>query len=192
MVNLLATLGLATVEAAGELKPNKYDGVVERSALVYSESKDQISHVITYKVTEGTATGGTKDEWFNFGNNPLDANGQHTTDPEAVVSFTPTWSEQNQSFYKKRLIDLGVPEDVVNAGGVSVGDLVGIPCTFGVSERNGFRNISFAEKRDVPQNFAPQATDLSQAATQQPMVQQPQPTPNVSQIPNPQNLGGLV
>lgn len=148
-MNLLAQLGLDSVSAdPNDIPDNKYDGHVLKDEMVIAKNSNTVSHVITYKVSDGDFKGAERAEWFRFGTDPVDVNGQPTEDPAAIANYTKTASEQNLQWYKKRLIDLGVSEDDINSGAFTVGSLSGIPVTFGVKRNGNYVNVNFVERRD--------------------------------------------
>lgn len=141
-MSLLGTLGLDKVEGdPNNLPDGKYRGVVSRSE--YVEKKDgTLSHVITYKVTDPSSPrkGAEKAEWFNLGKDVV----RDDSPAKKITGFTPTMSEAAKPWYKKRFLDLGIPEDRINE--IDVADLVGVEVDFGVKTKDGFSNINFAQK----------------------------------------------
>ena len=95
----------------------------------------------------------------------MDINGQPTTDPAQVANYTRTATDANLSWYKKRLIDLGVSADDINAGNFQVGSLKSIPVTFGVKKNGDFANINFVERRDSGPVATAQTLPTSAPAT---------------------------
>ena len=157
---LTQQLGLNEVAADPNALPDgKYDGVVTKSVLVYVDSKDTLSHVITYKVTEGDRKGAQKDEWFTIGKEPRLKDGstpaKGEVNPNDLASLTPTMSEAAKPWYKKRYTDLGFAEADVDNGSVGITDLVGILVTFGVKKKDGYTNINFVEVRGAVTESAP-------------------------------------
>lgn len=148
---LMASLGLDAVEADPNALPDgKYGCVIFKSEYVKHKAKgskgdapkDHISHVITYKVNDGgTKNGIEKQEWFLIGREITDATG-------SVTGFESLMTEKQKPWYKKRLVDLGVPEAEVSS--LDVTTLTGRPVTMGIRHKDGFENISFVELREVP------------------------------------------
>ena len=139
-MSLMGTLGLENVEADPNAIPDgKYAGEVFKDEYVYVASKDEVSHVFTYRVTEGEHKGAQRTEWFLLGKNPQrDDNGN-------IVSLDVTMDDTKRRWYKKRFVDLGVPEAQVP--NVKPGDQVGKKINFGVKRNNGYINVNFVELR---------------------------------------------
>lgn len=147
-MNLLSSLGLESVEAdPNHIPDNRYNGIVARSELVVAKNKGTLNHVITYKITEGDRTGAEKAEWFKLGDNAVTAEGNPAEKASEVASYTPSMTEQAKPWYKKRWVDLGVPEDQV--GKVDFDVLVGTKVTFGIKTKDGYSNINFVERREA-------------------------------------------
>ncbi len=140
-MSLSSSLGLSNVEADPNSIPDgRYEGKVLRSQYVHVPKSNTVSHVITYQVTSGDHKGASRDEWFRLGTGP-----QFAEDGKTIVGLDEfTMSDQQKSWYKKRFLDLGVPEDKVDS--VEPGDLVGIPVAFGVKRNGEYVNVNFAEK----------------------------------------------
>lgn len=154
MGNILhQSLGLDKVEGdLNALPDGAYDGEVFKSVLVYVDSKDTISHVITYKVSDGDYKGRQRDEWFTLGREPRLKDGSTPTKGEVPLedlgSFTPTMSEQAKPWYKKRHLDLGFTEDQF-AEGIHPSELTGKPVTFRVKTKDGYSNVNSVWRRDT-------------------------------------------
>ncbi len=148
MNNLLAGLGLGNVEADPNAVPDgRYDGVVHTSQYVLSEARNTVAHAIGYKVTEGDYHGMTPASQYTvLGTDPKDANGNFPSKVSEIVSYTPTMTETAKQWYKKAYVDLGIPEQDIEATSPEM--LVGIPVTFGVKKNGQYRNINFVERRD--------------------------------------------
>lgn len=145
MSNLMGSLGLDEVEADPNALPDgRWVGEVVRSAYVFTKSKNSIAHVITYRITEGERKGAERQEWFTIGVDPVFADG-HDGDANYVTSVTPTQTEQNKQWYKKRFVDLGIPEDEVTS--TDIASLVGKSVYFGTKRKDGYININFVELR---------------------------------------------
>ena len=159
---LMASLGLDSVEADPNALPDgKYPATVFKSEYVNHKAKgakdgapkDHVSHVITYKVTEGDRKGAEKQEWFPICkiDEPAAEGEEHVFGAKIVDGkprVTPTMPETTKPWYKKRLMDLGVPENEVAT--LNVESLVGLPVVMGIKKNNGFVNISFIELRQTP------------------------------------------
>lgn len=159
-MNLLSSLGLESVEAdPNHIPDNRYNGEVLRSELVVAKNKGTLNHVITYKITEGEYVGREKAEWFKLGDDAVTSEGTPAEKADQVASYTPSMSESAKPWYKKRWVDLGVPEDQV--GKVDFDVLVGTKVTFGVKSKDGYSNINFVETRE--------ATAAEQADVPQPL-----------------------
>lgn len=164
----MGSLGLENVEADPNAIPDgKYDGVVFKSEYVLSETKDTVSHVITYKVTDGDHNGAQRQEWFQIGKAPRTATGEFPKNASEIAAYEGVMTENNKTWYKKRFVDLGIPEDQVHLTPVEA--LVGKTVTFGVKRNQGFININFVELRDASTTSQPQGmTVMPQSLGAQP------------------------
>lgn len=146
-MSLLGSLGLDDVSAdPNDVPVGKYDGEIIRSEYVLQEEKDQLSHAITYKVTEGDQAGAQKQQWYTLYSNPRNAEGNFPEKVEDIKAAKPALSDKQKSWYKKLYVDLkGIPEEEVSKQ--EPGVLVGAKVTFGVALRNGYKNINFVEPR---------------------------------------------
>lgn len=136
-MSLMGSLGLDSVEAdPNAIADGTYKAVVFKSEYVVSK-KDDVFHVITYKVIDGPRKGAQKAEWFKLGTDPV-----REGPGNVLVGMTPTMTEQAKPWYKKRWVDLGVPEAEVATADPS--RLVGINVDFGVKTKDGYQNITFA------------------------------------------------
>lgn len=155
MTNILhQSLGLNAVAGdPNNLPDGRYDGKVAKESLIYVDSKDTLSHVIQYQVTDGEKKGGTKDEWFTLATQPRLKDGSRPAKGEVDIttigSLEPSMSDQAKDWYKKRYLDLGFTSEEVDSNSVEIGALVGLPVTFGVKRKDGYVNINFVEKREV-------------------------------------------
>lgn len=155
MTGLMGALGLNNVSAdPNDIPDGKYDGVIYESQYVLHKKNGEVrvSHVTTFKVTDGDYNGAQRQKWDTIGVNPLNAQGQPAEKVEEIASFTPAQSEQQKQWYKKFLQDMGI-HDFDNA---KPEDLVGKEVTFGVKTNNGFKNVNFQELRS-PSTPAPVA-----------------------------------
>lgn len=147
MSNLMDSLDLGSVEADTNALPDgRWAGEVMASRYVHVKKDNSIAHVITYIVTEGERKGAQRQEWFKIGKDPVFEEG-HDGDANFVVSLTPTMTDQQKPWYKKRFVDLGVPEEDVPS--TKPEDLVGRQVTFGTKKNGEYINVSFVELRDV-------------------------------------------
>lgn len=178
-MNLMASLGLDQVSGnPNEIADNTYDGIVEKDELVYVAKTNSINHAITYKVTEGTFAGKTKSVFVRFGTNPVDANGQATTDPNAVAGFDNTMSDDNRNYYKADLLALGVPVQVIDSGQFQIGSLKDTPCTFTLKTKDGYQNVYNVKRRTLQPTAQPGTLPQSQpAANSVPQAAQTQAQP---------------
>lgn len=172
MVNLLASLGLGDVSAdVNSLPDNRYAGIVSRSEYVVVPAKNNkpatLSHVITYKVTDGDMKGREKAEWFRLGIDPVDANGNVPERASEVTSYTPTMTDNAKTWYKKRWVDCGVPEEAIPGADLNL--LVGKPIIFGTKTENGYSNVKYVEKRSLTAMETP--TSLGSTPTDAPVGQ---------------------
>lgn len=170
MSNILhQTLGLGNVDAdVNNLPDGRYDGKVKSSQYVYVDSKDTLSHVISYEVTEGEYKGRNKDEWFMLAREPRKADGsapdKGKVDISEIATLTPAMSDNAKPWYKKRHLDLGVPEQAFDAG-INIATLEGRPVTFGVKRKDGYVNINFVESREVDTTNGPVALNTGESVT---------------------------
>lgn len=148
-MSLISSLGLDAVTGdVNDLPVGKYDGKVARSEFVLTESKKQVSHVITYKVTEGDYTGAEKQVWYNLYGEIVDAEGNFPANVESIKGGKPLMTDNNKRWYKKLLMDLtGCSEE--QAGQVTPEQLLEKEVTFGVAEKNGYKNVNFVERRNA-------------------------------------------
>lgn len=153
-MSLMGTLGLDSVEADPNFLPDgPYKGEVYKSEYFVTKS-DVINHVITYRVVDGPRKGVQKQEWFALGTNPV-----YSDDPShTLVNMTPTMSEAAKAWYKKRHVDLGIPEAEVSQKEPK--DLIGIPVNFTIKTKDGYHNIGSVTKRDAPAAGAAMAAAL--------------------------------
>ena len=100
-----------------------------------SKDPEQVSIVFDYLLGE---EGKRKSEWFRL---PKDASAP--TDKEL----------QSLSFYKTRLLSLGVPREEINAVGAD--DLIGRTGTLQVFTKNGYQNIKNVKVGEVEAAPAP-------------------------------------
>lgn len=145
-MSLIGSLGLDAVEAdPNYLADGAYPGEVFKSEYVIREKdgEETVNHVITYRVTEGDRKGAQKAEWFRLGKDPV-----REGPANELVGMTPTMTEQAKTWYKKRLVDLGIPEEEIAT--LVPQTLVGIPVDFGVKTKNGYTNVSFVSRREIP------------------------------------------
>lgn len=151
-MSLIGSLGLDAVESDPNALPDgKWAGEIFKSEYVYHKAKnapkdapkDHVSHVITYRVTEGERKGSERQEWYPICRvDEVDANNQ-------PVKTTPTMPEQQKSWYKKRLEDLGVAPEAIST--LTPESLVGKKVTFGTKKNGAYINISFVELREAPE-----------------------------------------
>lgn len=155
-MSLISSLGLDAVTAdVNDIPVGKYDGKVLKSEFVLVEERKQVSHVVTYQVTDGEFKGSQKQVWYNLYGDIVDAEGNFPKTPEEIKGGKPLMTDNNKRWYKKLLMDLtGVSEE--QAGNVLPEHLVGKEVTFGVAERNGYKNVNFVELRQT----APEAVSM--------------------------------
>lgn len=155
---LLGSLGLNDVESdPNYVPPGTYDAVVYSSDLVHVKSKNTVSHVITYKITDGDYKDKRQSKFHELGVNPdLDENGK-------VIAFTPTQTATNKQWHKKNFVDLGVPEAQVASTPISA--LVGRECTITLTKNGAFTNIAGVGTRGntVPQSVPTAAVVAGEA-----------------------------
>lgn len=148
-MNLLSTLGLNEVSAdPNEIPDGKYDGDIFKSEYVVNKDGSKVSHVITFRVTEGEHKGAQRQQWYTIGTDLKDANGNPATKVDEIAAYVPAMSEQSKSYYKKLWLDLGTPEHLVNSNQIQPADLIGKQVTFGVKKNGQFVNVNFVELRE--------------------------------------------
>ena len=146
-MSLITSLGLGAVSGdPNDLPVGKYDGIVSESSYVLSKDKDKVSHVVTYKVTEGDRSGGTKQVWYDLFTKVRNAQGEFPEKIEDIVAGDPAMTDQNKNWYKKNIMDVTgcTPEQADN---MEPEGWLNKPVTFGIAERNGYKNVSFVEGR---------------------------------------------
>lgn len=155
MNDLLGTLGLGKVEAdPNNLPEGRYEGTVTRSQMVLVKSKKEIAHAISYTVESGQFKGATRQEFFTYGTTDSE-----TADERPLKNYEATMGETRKSWYKKRLVDLGISQAKVDSGDFEVKDLVGTKVVFGVKHSGQYINVSFAEKRNTTAGAVPLSTE---------------------------------
>ena len=120
-MGFLNDLGLENVEAdPNHIADGKYRAFVFNSEV--RTKKDQTdSLVLTYKIApEQKHSGQQQQEWFDL--KPTGDN-----------------AELKKSFFKKRLLSLGVPE--AQFANLNPGDLIGIEVGMTIVHRNGYQNV---------------------------------------------------
>ena len=135
-MSIFESLGLDKVESDPNALPDgKWAGEVFKSE--YVEKKDGgVSHVITYRVTDGERKGAQRQEWWNLGNGSKKNEAGHIVGIE-----TPTMTENQKPWYKKRFEDLGETADVHPSV------LVGKKVFFGTKKNGSYINVNFVELR---------------------------------------------
>src|SRR5699024_9008844 len=152
-MSLLGNLGLDQVDSnPDDLPDGVWAGKVHDSKIITTK-KGNVTHMIDYMVTQGEKAGTRKAEWFTHGTPQYDDNGN-------LVGVTPTMTDNAKSWYKKRLIELGVPENQISS--LQVEDLIGREVMFGTKRNGQYVNVSFARL----QNPAQQAQSVQQQAPQ--------------------------
>ncbi len=154
MPGVFSTLGLDEIEADPNFLPDgKWAGEVVREDYVFVKSKNEVSHVLTYRVTEGVEPdspwlGRERTEWFTLGTGP------EYDDKGSIIGITTaTMTQKQRPWYKKRLLDLGIPESE-QTDDYRPGPLVGRKITFGTKKNGAYVNINFVELRgDDAVNF---------------------------------------
>jgi hypothetical protein len=177
MGKLMQSLGFSEVSSSvNEVPDGKYDAVVTTSEWFFNKAKDSVAHVITYKVdsTDPATKGKQKQEYFNLGTEPRDAEGNWTEDEETLTHYNNTQTPMNKQFHKKRFVDLladNNPESrkaieaAVDAGNIDVASLVGVKCVVNIKTKEGFQNVAGAWKRDGNATSAPVAQSLGEGTT---------------------------
>ena len=141
-MNLSQSLGLQDVEAnVNHLPPGRYSGIVKDSKYVRTgPDKSKVAHVLTYQVVDGDQKGKQPAEFFGLGDQVV------ADDQGNITSYNPTMLDSQKPWYKKRQMDLGIPEDRIST--YDVAELIGKPVTFGIKHNDGYVNVSFVELRD--------------------------------------------
>lgn len=162
-MDILGTLGLDGVSPDPDDVPvGTYDAVVFASEFVLSKNKDSIAHVITFKVDGGERDGAKPRQWNTLGSKPRNAAGEFPAKVEDVVTYDPTMSDKQKSYYKKTWVDCGIPED--QAGRLAPEALVGKAVDLRVYTSNGYKNVAVNGPRTVEAG-AGTATPNAEGAT---------------------------
>lgn len=202
MGKLMQSLGLGDISAnVNEVPDGKYDAIVTASEWFFNEGKDTVSHTITYKIdsNDPATKGKSKQEFFNLGKEPRDANGVFTKSEDELTHYVNTQTEMNKQFHKKRFVDLLADnnpqskkevEAAVDAGQIEPANLVGVKCVVNIKTKDGFQNVAGAWKRDGAAPVA--ATQAVSLGTTAPVASTPAPTPEVAAAPQPAAPTGIV
>jgi hypothetical protein len=139
-MSLLDSLGLNDIPADPNFLPEStYAGVIKKAEFVHNKKNNTYNHVFTYGVTDGQRKGAEKQEWFTLGTPVLDG--------ETIVSLTPTMTDQQKPWYKKRIIELhGVTEAQYDEVKEKNEVLINVPIRFGIKKKEGYYNLSFVER----------------------------------------------
>lgn len=140
-MDILGTLGLDGVSPDPDDVPvGTYDADVFESSYVLSKNKDSIAHVLKFKVVGGERDGAKPTQWNTLGSAPRNEAGEFPAKVEDVVTYTPTMSDKQKSYYKKTWVDCGIPEDQV--GRLAPEVLVGKHIEIRVYTSNGYKNVA--------------------------------------------------
>jgi len=140
---LIGSLGLDKVDADINAVPEgTYKGVVFKSDIVFVKSKNELTHVVTYKITEGTNSGARLQEWYPLRKNVVFAEG-HEGDVDHVTSSESAMDDNAKKWYKNRLLTLGVQDSEINT--TEPADLLNKEVKFGVKKKNGYTNVSWVD-----------------------------------------------
>jgi hypothetical protein len=148
-MGLLDSLGLDDVNADPNALPDgKYGAQVFKAGVVATKT-DKVQIIVTYKVNDGGKMHGReKPEFFTLGE------GVKKDESGKIVGFEkPAMSEQQKPYFKKRMIDLGIPESKHNdIDDEMLKGLIGTDVYFGVKNNNGYCNINFVERKQAGQD----------------------------------------
>lgn len=151
---LLNSLGLNDVKAKesdnGNPPDGPYNGIVSKSEIFVKRDGSKVSHLIEYTVKDAPKYNGyRKSEFFELGTNPV----YDGTPANRLVSFTPTMDDEAKSWYKKRWVDLGIPEEEIGTSDFSV--LLNKLVTFGMKTKNEWQNVSYVRLREKTAGAGP-------------------------------------
>ncbi len=145
-MGLLDSLGLDNVEADPNALPDGKYGAALYKADIIATKTDKVMAMFVFKVNDGGSQNGKeKPEFWEFGTGvQKDAEGK-------VAGFdTPTMTEDRKSWFKNRLISLGVPDSQAGNFDQAMADgLIGTEVFMGIKNKNGYCNINFIERRDA-------------------------------------------
>lgn len=138
-MGLMDSLGLGDVEADPNAFPDGWYGTVLYKAGVIETKKGDVSVLLSFKCNDGSKkSGAEKPEFFTLGNQAV------KDEAGKITGFTPTIKETQKSYLKKRLLELGVPQNIVDAGtwdNDTLNGLIGSEYNIQVYNKNGFCNI---------------------------------------------------
>jgi hypothetical protein len=144
-MGLLDSLGLDQVEAdPNSLPDGKYGSVLYKADIIATKT-DKVMAMFVFKVNDGGKQHGKeKPEFWEFGTGVVKAE-------DGTISFTtPTMTEDRKSWFKNRLIALGVPDAQTPKFDQAMADgLVGTEVFMGIKNKNGYCNINFIERRNA-------------------------------------------
>jgi hypothetical protein len=150
-MGLFDTLGMDQVESDPNALPDgKWAGEIFKSEFI-EKKNGEVSHVFTYRVTDGEKAGVQRQEWFTLGTGAVKNESGKIVDVENA-----TMTEQAKSWYKRRLEN--VEYDTTNQDPSHV---TGKPIYFGTKKNGDYININFVELREP--SDAPAATATPQA-----------------------------
>jgi hypothetical protein len=163
-MSLLSSLGLNDVPSdPNDIPDGKYDGIVQASEYVLVSSKNTLAHVVTYQVADGEYKGAQKQVWNTLYKNVVDANNNFPDKIEDVKGGESSMTDANKRWYKKMwcdLLNLTDAEYGQREANLKPEDLVGIPVTFGIKTKDGYKNVNFVERR-MPETTAAAASGIS-------------------------------
>lgn len=161
-MSLLSSLGLNDIPSdPNDIPDGKYDGVVQASDYVIVDSKGTLNHVVTYQVIDGDHKGAQRQVWYTLYKNIVDSEGAVPFNVDNIKGGTPAMTDANKRWYKKMWCDLlGLDDSTFDAAKHDVKDLVGIPVTFGVKTKDGYKNVNFVERR-MPETTTAAASGIS-------------------------------
>lgn len=162
-MNLLASLNLDDVSADTNAIPaNTYEAIVSKVAYVNVASKNEVAHVITYKVVSGSYKGATLPHWFAVGSNP-----QWAGEPgkSELKGYTPTMTDQAKQWYKKAFVDLGVSETAITTFDPEslVGTAINLTVKVNTSNGKEYRNVNGVSLRKGGTGFDADADQMVDA-----------------------------
>ncbi len=138
-MGLMDSLGLGDVEADPNAFPDGWYGTVLFKAGIIESKKNDVMVLLSFKCNDGgKKTGVEKPEFFTLGNQAV------KNEKGEITSFTPTMKDVQKSYLKKRLLSLGIPQNIVDSSAwddATLKGLIGNEYSIQVYNSKGFCNI---------------------------------------------------
>lgn len=140
-MDLMGTLGLDNVDDPDNLPDSKYRGVIKDAGYMISKT-DKLGIFFVYKVNDPASkfNGREKFDWTTIGD------GGFKGEDGEYGCKTPTMSETQKPYFKKRLGELGIPESrLANLTNADLKGRIGTDVIFGIKNKDGYNNVNFVE-----------------------------------------------